>query len=293
MSLGYDIDTIRPPVNPASPSPLAQPTPRRARSVAPGRSEHGGRVLAGAAAALALLAAWFLCTSVWGLVHPARFPSPRETWEAAQQIVAAGYAGGTLWHHVGHSLRLVALGFLVAATTGCTLGLLMGMSRRFELFINPTFLLLRPIPPLAWIPLALLWFGLGDASKIFVIWYAAFVPSVINTFTGVRMIDPLLVSAARVHGASQAQLIRHVLIPGALPMIFTGLKLSLQSSWMTLVAAELVGAFLGIGRVLIIASQDVYPGMILFAMACVAVLGAATTYLLNRVEKWGLPWRAT
>jgi NitT/TauT family transport system permease protein/taurine transport system permease protein len=293
MSLGYDIDTIKRRVNQPSTSTVAVPTAPRVRKATPTRSAKGGRVLAGASAAVVLLAAWFLCTSVWGLVHPARFPSPAETWEAALQILTTGYAGGTLWHHVGHSLRLVAMGFLVAAVTGCTLGLAMGMSRRFELFINPTFLLLRPIPPLAWIPLALLWFGLGDASKIFVIWYAAFVPSVINTFTGVRMIDPLLVSAARVHGASQAQLIRHVLIPGALPMIFTGLKLSLQSSWMTLVAAELVGAFLGIGRVLIIASQDVYPGMILFAMACVAVLGAATTALLNRVEKWSLPWRTT
>lgn len=242
--------------------------------------------------AIVLIGLWTLWTSVWSLIHPARFPSPKATWDAAEQILTVGYAGGTLWGHVFHSLRLVAMGFLVATSTGCTLGLVMGMSRRFELFINPTFLLLRPIPPLAWIPLALLWFGLGDASKIFVIWYAAFVPAVINTFTGVRMIDPLLLSAARVHGASQWQVIRHVLIPGALPMVFTGLKLSLQSSWMTLVAAELVGAFVGIGRVLIIAAQDVYPGMILFAMACVAVLGATTTMLLTRLEKWALPWRA-
>ncbi len=291
MSLAYGIDTISTSVNPNSSHRVPVPLKRPARSLSPAPGTSRPALVAVVTVAV-LLVLWTLATSVWGLIHPARFPSPRETWEAAAQILTAGYAGGSLWVHVLHSLRLVAMGFLVAATTGCTLGLLMGMSRRFELFINPTFLLLRPIPPLAWIPLALLWFGLGDASKIFVIWYAAFVPSVINTFTGVRMIDPLMVSAARVHGASQLQVIRHVLIPGALPMIFTGLKLSLQSSWMTLVAAELVGAFVGIGRVLIIAAQDAYPGMILFAMACVAVMGAATTKLLTWFEKWALPWRA-
>jgi NitT/TauT family transport system permease protein/taurine transport system permease protein len=167
----------------------------------------------------------------------------------------------------------------------------MGASRRLEYVINPVFLILRPIPPLAWIPLAILWLGLGDGAKIFVIWYAAFVPSVINTLAGIRNVDPTIVSAARVHGASSFRVLSDVLIPGAMPMIFTGLRLSLQSCWTTLVAAELVGAFYGIGRVLVIAGQDLYAGMILFAMFCVAFLGAGMTWGLSVVEDHMLAWR--
>src|SRR5262249_18178753 len=148
-----------------------------------------------------------------------------------------------------HSLRLVVLGFLVAVGFGVPLGLLMGWSRRAEAVVNPIFLLIRPIPPLAWIPLAILWLGLGDAAKVMVIFFAAFVPAVINTFTGVRGIEPHLIEAARMLGTTRWRFVREVLAPASAPMIFTGLRLSLQASWTTLVAAELVGALAGLGRV--------------------------------------------
>ena len=154
-----------------------------------------------------------------------------------------------------------------------------------------SFLLLRPIPALAWIPLAIVWFGLGDAGKVFTLWLTAFVPNVINTFTGVRQVDPVLIAAARTQGANTAQVMRHVVIPGAMPHVFTGLRLSLQASWTTLVAAELVGAFFGLGRVLNVAGQDIYPGMIIVGMAAVAVCGAATTWLLGRLERSVISWR--
>jgi NitT/TauT family transport system permease protein/taurine transport system permease protein len=166
----------------------------------------------------------------------------------------------------------------------------MGWSRRAEALINPVFLLIRPIPPLAWIPLAILWLGLGESAKVFVIWFAAFVPALINTYTGVRGIDRTLIQAARVHGASNWQLIREVVIPGASPLMFTGLRLSLQASWTTLVAAELVGALAGLGHVLTQASLDIYPGMIFFAMFWVGLLGAIMTYALAYLERRMLPW---
>lgn len=261
----------------------------RADSWIPRRMARRG--FAGFAVFLAVILVWTVFTGPVRVISPARFPSPAEVWEAAVQIVTAGYAGGTLFVQVWHSLWLILVGFLVASSTGVLFGLVMGMSPRAEKVLNPTFLLLRPIPPLAWIPLAILWFGLGDAAKIFVIWYAAFVPSAINTMTGVRGVDPILLAAAHVHGASRRRILTEVVIPGALPLIFTGLRLSLQACWTTLVAAELVGAFFGIGRVLMTAAQDVYPGMILFAMACVALLGAGTTRILTAIEHWALPWR--
>jgi len=250
------------------------------------------RTLIGLATIMAALFLWWLATSGLRLLNPLRLPSPQEVWAAFSQITfGQGYGGATLGQHALHSLLLVAKGFSVAVITGVPLGLLMGWSRHAEALINPIFLLLRPIPALAWIPLAIVWFGIGDTGKIFVIWLTAFVPSVINAFTGVRGVDTVLIAAARTQGASTLQVLRHVIIPGAMPLIFTGLRLSLQASWTTLVAAELVGAFFGLGRVLNLAGQDIFPGMILVGMAAVAVCGAATTWLLGLIERRVINWR--
>lgn len=262
------------------------------RNRAPSRWRPSRRALIGVATLVALTILWVASTTLTGWISPGRFPSPPEVWEAARQIAIRGYAGGTLVFQCWYSLRLVLLGFVVAVATGVPLGLWMGWSRRAEALINPAFLLIRPIPPLAWIPLAIVWFGLGDVAKIFVIWFAAFVPSLINAYTGVRTVDPTLIAAARVMGASDRRLLLDVVLPSAMPMIFTGLRLSLQASWTTLVAAELVGAIFGLGRVLVIAYQDIYPAMIFVAMVCVGVLGALTTRGLAVIERRVLPWRA-
>lgn len=249
------------------------------------------RVLAGAVSMLVVLGLWWTLTSGCGLIDPNRFPDPAETWAALQQILTPGYAGGTLVQQAWASTRLVLLGFAVAVTTGMPLGALMGLSRRAESLLNPAFLLLRPIPPLAWIPLAVVWLGLGDGAKILVIWIAAFEPCVINTWTGVRGADPTLVAAARVHGAAPVRVLLEVILPGALPMIFTGLRLSLQACWTTLVAAELVGTLYGLGRVLDSAYRDVNPAMIRVAMVTVGLLGAATTRLIAVLERGLTPWQ--
>lgn len=243
----------------------------------------------GMATLAGVVALWFFLSGT-GLVSGARFPSPAEFWLSFQQINGRGYAGASLAAHALHSVELVAMGFAVAVLTGVPLGLWMGWSRRAEAFINPIFLIIRPIPPLAWIPLAILWLGLGDAAKVMVIWFAAFVPSVINAFTGVRNIDPPVLEAARMLGTPRWRMAREVIVPAAGPMIFTGLRLSLQASWTTLVAAELVGALVGVGFVLNMAQQDIYPGMILVGMVTVGLLGWATTMLLARVERRALAW---
>lgn len=248
------------------------------------------RIFVGCGTALAIVALWIICTYFTSFISAGRFPSPPQVWEAARQIAVDGYADATLWQHALRSLRLVLMGFAIAVAIGAPLGILMGASRRFDAFITPVFSLIRPIPPLAWIPLAILWLGLGDGAKIMVIFFAAFVPSVINSHAGVRTIEPHLLEASRVLGARGLTHIREVLVPGAMPMIFTGLRLSLQASWTTLVAAELVGALAGLGRVLNVAQQDIYPAMILVAMAAVAVLGWGTTRCLDLIESRAMPW---
>lgn len=238
-----------------------------------------------------LVGVWYALTTLTQAISPGRFPAPAETWDALRQIALTGYADATLATHVFHSAKLVLLGFVVATLIGVPLGLAMGWSRAFEAFINPTFLLIRPIPPLAWIPLAIVWLGLGDAAKVLVIWFAAFVPAVINSYSGVRSIEPHLIEAARMLGVSRRMLVREVLIPAAMPMIFTGLRLSLQACWTTLVAAELIGAIAGLGHVLYQASLDLFPAMIVVGMVAVAVTAAVMTLMLGWVERRAMPWR--
>lgn len=234
---------------------------------------------------------WYLATGPLGLIDPIRFPTPAQTWQAFVRIAVDGYADATLAQHVLHSCKLVLMGFLAAVVVGIPLGLLTGFSTRANALINPIFLLIRPIPPLAWIPLAIVWLGLGDAAKVMVIWFAAFVPSVINTQTGVRNIEPHLFEAAEMLGIKKIAFIFEVLVPATLPMMFTGLRLSLQASWTTLVAAELIGAAAGLGHVLTQGSLDINSAMILVAMALVAVCGGVMTAALGMIEKRAMPWR--
>ena len=240
---------------------------------------------------LLVLLGWWVVTALTGWVSVARFPAPNEVWDAFKQIAWLGYGNGLLHQHIFHSLKLVLFGFDVASVVGVSLGLLMGHSRRAEAFLNPAFLLLRPIPPLAWIPLAIVWLGLGDTAKLLVIFVAAFVPSVINSYTGVRNIDKPILEASKMMGIKGWRLATDVLLPGAAPMIFTGLRLSLQASWTTLVAAELVGALYGLGSILNQGAQDIFPAMILVAMVFVAICGGLTTALLGQIENLVMPWQ--
>lgn len=250
------------------------------------------RLAVGAATFAALGLVWWLATSVTHVLPEIYFPTPGEVGEAFGQIAFEGYADGRLHQHFLHSSWLVLLGFAAAVSVGVPLGLWMGWSRKAEAFVNPVFLLVRPIPPLAWIPLAIVWLGLGDAAKVLVIWFAAFVPAVINSYAGVRTIEPHLIEAAWSLGLRGPMFVREVLVPGALPLVFTGLRLSLQACWTTLVAGELIGAIVGLGHVLYQAGLDIYPAMIVVGMASVAVAGALMTIVLGWIEARAMPWRS-
>ncbi len=260
-------------------------------SLTPTRRSMPARVATSLMAVVGVLLVWHALTAGFGVISPARFPAPAEVLASLQQVGIDGYSNGRWHEHVLRSVLLVTMGFVFAASIGVALGLAMGASRTVEAFVNPIFLVLRPIPPLAWIPLAIVWLGLGDAAKMMVIFFAAFVPSVINSYTGVRQIDRPIFEAAAMLDARGLRHWREVLIPGALPSIFTGLRLSLQASWTTLVAAELVGAVAGLGTILNQASQDIYPAMILVGMLSVALCGWLMTLGLGWIERRVMPWR--
>jgi len=255
-----------------------------------GSANRGTRGTNYAISGLAVAVALFVWIALSAVIRPMRFPMPEDVISAFHRIAFEGYAGGTLLIHVLHSIRLALMGFVAAVSIAIPLGIVMALDRRVKAAVNPIVAFIRPIPPLAWIPVAIIWFGLGDGAKIFVIWFTAFVPTLINTYTGVKIVDPTLIAAARVHGGRGWRLLADVILPGAMPMIFGGLRVSLQASWMALVAAELVGAFYGLGRVLTIAAQDIFPGMIAVAMICVALAGALMTKGLDIVERLVMPW---
>lgn len=192
--------------------------------------------------------------------------------------------GATLFQHFVTSLRLALTGFSCAVIIGVPLGLLMGWYKPFDNIITPLFDLMRPIPPIAWIPISILWLGIGVTAKTFIIFLAAFVPSVINTYTGIKLTDPILIRVSRIYGASNWQTFLKIGVPSAVPMMFTGLKLSLNSSWTTLVAAELLAASQGLGFLIQMGRKLVRPDIIIVGMLTIGLTGALLAAILSKIE---------
>lgn len=192
--------------------------------------------------------------------------------------------GATLFQHTKTSLMLALTGFTAAIVVGVPLGLLMGWYKPIDVMVRPIFDLMRPIPPIAWIPIAILWMGIGMPAKAFIIWLAAFVPCVINSYTGIKLTDPVLIRVAQIYGASNWETFIKIGVPSAVPMVFTGLKLSLNASWTTLVAAELLAASQGLGFLIQMGRRLVRPDLIIVGMLTIGLTGALMSYVLTKLE---------
>jgi NitT/TauT family transport system permease protein len=199
--------------------------------------------------------------------------------------------GATLGQHFQASLLLALTGYFSAVVIGVPLGLLMGWYKRLDEIVRPIFELIRPIPPIAWIPLAILWFGIGLTAKAYIIWLSAFVPSVINSYFGIKLTEPVLINVVRTFGASKWESFLKVGVPAALPMVFTGLRLSLSSAWMTLVAAELLAATEGLGYMIQMGRTLARPDIIIVGMLTIGFTGAAMAFALEKLESKMAPWR--
>lgn len=213
-------------------------------------------------------------------------PSPAEVVEAATHFFQSARLGG----HIGNSLFRVFAGFLAAAATGIALGLLIGRSRLARDIVLPPLEVLRPIPGVAWIPLSILMFPSSELSMIFITFMGALFPILLNTIHGVEGIDPRLVATARGLGARQMALIREVILPGALPSIFTGLTIGMGTSWFCLVTAEMIAGQYGIGyytweSYTLQNYADIVVGMVL-----IGVFGMASSSLVRRTGAWLTPW---
>jgi len=192
--------------------------------------------------------------------------------------------GATLFTHIAASMTLALVGFCAAVVVGVPLGLLMGWYKPVMVLVRPLFDAVRPIPPIAWIPLAILWLGIGIEAKAFIIWLAAFVPCVINSYIGIKLTNPVLIRVARIYGASNWETSIKIGVPSAVPMIFTGLKLSLNAAWTTLVAAELLAASEGLGYMIQMGRRLARPDIIIVGMLTIGFTGALMSYVLTKIE---------
>ncbi|QLG62376.1 ABC transporter permease [Halorarum salinum] len=243
---------------------------------------HGLLLQVGALAAF--VAVWW----VVALASPARIlPEP----PAVARVLASDVASGQLFLLVGQSLRHYVPGLLVGSGLGIAAGVAVGWSRTAELTLGTVAQVLRPVPPLAWIPFAIIWFGLDHASAAFLVSIVAFWISYYNAEGGVHGIDPELLEVARSLGTNSGQgLIRRVVLPGALPDLFTGFRTAAGQAWMVVVAAELIGAP-GIGRHLWEASNFLSTDVVVAYMLVIGVLFLLTDRLVLLVQRRALRWR--
>jgi len=223
-----------------------------------------------------------------GWVAPNLLPPPSEVLETLWQLARQGLAG----HVAASSLRVLA-GFAIGGGLAVAIGALVGLSRRAEWLLDPTFQALRAIPSLAWVPLLLLWLGIDEAPKVVLIAIGAFFPVYMGVAAGIRDVDRKLVEVARMGGLSPLSLVRRVLLPAALPSVLTGLRNGLSLAWMFMVAAELIAATQGLGYLLTDGRETARADIVLAAIVLLALLGKFTDTLMQRLERRLLAWRDT
>ena len=221
-------------------------------------------------------------------------PSPIKIFLGLKDLMVVGMPPGHLLpKHILHSLYRVGMGFAVAVFLGIPMGLLMGWSPILRHIAGPLVELMRPIPPLAWIPIAILWFGIGMKSAAFIIFLGAFFPILLNTVSGVLAINPIYFEVARSLNAKKGDVFFKVLIPGSIPSIFVGMRIGVGIGWMTLVAAEFTGVKTGYGLgYMIMTARDIQrPDEILAGMLVIGLIGYLINEGLRSCERKIVKWR--
>jgi len=196
----------------------------------------------------------------------------------------------TLPAHIAYSLYRVVVGYSIATICGISLGLAMASSRAVKAAVMPIFELLRPIPPLAWIPMGIIWFGIGETTKYFIIFIATFTTIVINAYTGATNVDPTLIGAAKMLGASNRKVFFTVVLPSSVPQIFAGLQVALSTGWMAVLAAEMVRSSEGVGWVIIRGMEVADTVQILVGMIGIGIVGFLLATVMRLVERRLCAW---
>ena len=255
-------------------------------------SEISGSSLWSVAALITLMLVWYLIKmGEEPLVNDRTFPSQRQTFDAFTEFWSDGYRRVSLWEHTYASLNRVIKGLAYGVVLGVPIGFAMGLSNRLRGFFDPIVELLRPVPPLALLPLFIVWFGIGESSKVNLLFFAASWIMIIAARAGVLGVKGSKVHAAYSLGANKWQILRYVILPNALPDIFTGVTVALGVCWGTLVAAELTRTTTGLGATIFAASKFFRMDIVVVAIIIIGVIGVAMDLVMRFLEARLIPWR--
>ena len=241
--------------------------------------------------AIGLLAVLWSLSSAFEWVDPIFWPSPGAVWRKFVEISSDGYRNFTLWEHIGWSLYRILMGFGLGCLLGIPLGFAMGLSRVVRGMFDPIVEFFRPIPPLAFIPLVIIWSGIGERSKILLLFLAALWIMTIAARAGVSSVKISKIHAAYTLGVNRRQLLFRVIFPNALPEIFTGMRVAMGVCWGTVVAAELVAAESGVGFMIMVASVFLSTDIVVMGVVIIGVIGYGIDILMRKLEAALVPWK--
>lgn len=241
-----------------------------------------------------LLGFWYLTVEVWQLPRFSGMPGLTTViveWLNPNPVYGISIYTPEYYWHIIVSVRRVLIAFVLATAIGVPLGLMLGWSTTFRAYVFPIFEVLRPIPALAWVPLAIIMFRGAESPVLFITFLPAFFATTLNTMLGVQMIDESYIRAARCLGASRFQIFRHIIIPGALPFIFTGLQIAMGVAWFSLVAGEMISGEYGLGYIIYTSYTMVSYPTIFIGMITLGMVGYLTSAIVRIVGRWLMQWR--
>jgi len=234
----------------------------------------------------AFLLIWQLVCST-GIIPDNKLQTPGTVFKAfVAKFNDTDPDGATLIENTVASLKITVSGLFLGILVGTPLGLLMGWYKPINNFVKPLFELIRPIPPIGWIPLSIVWIGVGNFAKIAIIFLAAFIPCVLNAYAGIQGTKQVLINVSKTFGASNFYIFRKIGIPSSLPMVFAGMRIAMGNAWGTLVAAELLAANKGLGYMIIMGRQFSRPDIIIVGMIVIGGLGYMFTWIFGKIEDY-------
>ena len=243
-------------------------------------------VILGAALPVILIAVWEILSRT-GVVPAYQLPAPSVILETILGLAA----DGSLWGHIGITVYRVFIGFLIGTAFAVILGGVVGFYSKAEQIFDPMIQAFRSIPSLAWVPLFILWMGIGEPSKVTMIAVGVFFPVYLNVVSGIGGVDRKLIEVGKMYGLNTFQLIKRVILPASLPSFLTGLRSGLGLGWMFVVAAELMGASTGLGYLLVLGQNTLSPETILASIVLFAIIGKLSDWILKTVELRSLHWQ--
>ncbi len=256
-----------------------------------GAPGQGKSVLISVITVIGLFTFWYVSTETLQLVRPLIFPSPVAVMNRFIDTLLYGFGDSLLTTHIGWSMYRVFTAFFLASITAIPIGILMGVNRFMRGIFDPPIEFYRPIPPLAYLPLVIIWFGIDETAKIIIIYLAIFAPMVLNTRAGVRSVAIEQIHAAYSMGASRRQVLTQIILKAAMPEILTGMRIGIGFGWTTLVAAELLAAEQGLGFMINSAANFLTTSVVVMGIIVIGIIAYSFDLLMRYVEKTVVPWK--